>query len=91
MAKAIADVCVKVGTKADGKGRYENVGAQWLKDTNEEKCSKCGHIKGAKFVTIKRTFSPAGVPNPDNKDNIILSIFDKKDNNDQQTVNQEEE
>ena len=79
MAKVIADVCVKVGTKADGKGRYENVGAKWQKED------------GGTFVTIKRTFNPAGVPNPDNRDNIILSIFDKKDNNETQQTNEEQE
>ncbi len=79
MAKVIGDVCVKVGTKADGKARYETVGAKWQKDD------------GGTFVTIKRTFSPAGVPNPDNKDNIILSIFDKKEDNKQAAYSQEEE
>ena len=79
MAKVIADVCVKVGTKSDGKARYETIGAKWQKDD------------GGTFVTIKRTFNPAGVPNPENKDNIILSIFDKKENNEAKTYNQEEE
>lgn len=67
MSKIIADVCVLVGKKADGKGRYETVGAKW-KNNN-----------GGTFVTLKRTFNPAGVANPDNKDSIILTIFDKKD------------
>lgn len=71
MSKIIADICVKVGTytNKEGKevGRYENIGAKWEKED------------GGTFVTIKRTFSPAGVPNPDNKDSIILSIFEKKD------------
>lgn len=70
MSKIISDVCVKVGTyEKDGKtvNKYENVGAKWQKDDNST------------FVTLKRTFNPAGVPNPDNKDSIILAIFDKKD------------
>ncbi len=69
MSKIVADICVKVGSyEKDGKtvGRYENVGAKWEKDD------------GGTFVTLKRTFNPAGVPNPDNKDSIILAIFDKK-------------
>lgn len=78
MAKVVADVCVAVGTKADGKKRYETIGAKWQKDD------------GGTFVTIKRTFNPAGVPNPENKDNIILSIFDKKESN-STASNQEEE
>lgn len=77
MAKVIADVCVAVGTKADGKKRYETIGAKWQKDD------------GGTFVTIKRTFNPAGVPNPDNKDNIILSIFDKKETQQQSTSEEE--
>jgi hypothetical protein len=80
MSKIIADVCVKTGsyTKPDGtvKNRYENIGAKWEKDD------------GSSFITIKRTFSPSGVPNPDNKDSIILSIFDKKET--QGEVNEEE-
>ena len=81
MSKIIADVCVKVGSyekNGETKNRYENVGAKWEKDD------------GGTFVTLKRTFNPAGVPNPDNKDSIILAIFDKKDNNQQQTTSQEE-
>ncbi len=74
MSKIIADVCVKVGsyTNKDGKevGRYENVGAKWQNDDN------------GTFITLKRTFSPSGVPNPDNKDSIILAIFDKKPKDD---------
>lgn len=79
MAKIIADVCVKTGTyekNGETKSRYENVGAKWEKED------------GGTFVTIKRTFSPAGVPNPDNKDSIVLSIFEKKD---KEPVAQEEE
>ena len=71
MSKLIADIVVKVGsyTTADGtsKNRYENIGKVFEKED------------GGKFYTIKRTFSPAGVPNPDNKDSIILTIFDKKE------------
>ena len=80
MSKIIADVCVKVGSyEKDGKtvGRYENVGAKWEKED------------GGTFVTLKRTFNPAGVPNPDNKDSIILAIFDKKEK--QQSTTGEEE
>lgn len=71
MATKVADVTVKVGSYTDKegntKGRYENVGAKW--ENNE----------GGSFITLKRTFSPAGVPNPDGKDSIILSIFPLKD------------
>ena len=80
MSKIVADVCIKVGSynKPDGttKNRYENIGAKWEKED------------GSSFITIKRTFNPAGVPNPDNKDSVILSIFDKKE---QGTTSTEEE
>jgi hypothetical protein len=80
MAKKVGDICVKVGSyqAPDGttKNRYENVG------------NKFENNDGGHFYTIKRTFNPAGVPNADNKDSVILSIFDKKD--EQQASSQEE-
>ena len=59
------DLAVKVGeyTKnGETKGRYENVGHILNNGEN-------------KLLMIKRTFNPAGVPNPDDKDSIILSVF----------------
>lgn len=74
------DICVKVGSYTDGQGnqknRYENVG------------SKMENADGGSFLLLKRTFNPAGVPNPDNKDSVILSLFEVKD---KQKSNQEEE
>lgn len=65
------DLAVKVGeyTNRDGdtKGRYENIGMILAKDD------------GGEFLLIKRTFNPAGVPNPDNKDSILVSKFEAKD------------
>lgn len=66
--KKVADILVKVGTyQKDGKekNRYINVGSKMEGD------------KGA-FLLLNRTFNPAGVPNPDNRDSIILSIFEVK-------------
>lgn len=63
----VQDLAVKTGTRMkDGKevGNYENVGAVLQGDD------------GQKMILLKRTFNPAGVPNPDNKDSIILSRFD---------------
>ena len=65
----VYDLAVKVGTyEKDGetKGRYENIGVIMKKDD------------GGKFILIKRTFNPAGVMNPDNKESIIVSMFDPK-------------
>ena len=71
MSKRVADLVVKMGSyiKADGsnKNKYENIGSKFEND------------KGGSFFTIKRTFNPAGVPNPDGKDSIIISIFDIKE------------
>lgn len=64
------DLAVKTGTYRDGsgsyKGRYENVGMIMEDD------------KGDQFIVLKRTFNPAGVPNPDNKDSCIVSIFEPR-------------
>lgn len=67
------DLCVKAGTyMKDGeeKNRYENVG-QVLEDEN-----------GGKLYLLKRTFNPAGVPNPDDKDMVLLSVFEVRDRDD---------
>ena len=74
----IADLCVKVGQyekNGETKNRYLNVGAV---------------MKGEKgqFIFLNRTFNPAGVPNPDNRDNVIVSIF-KKENKNQAESTQE--
>ncbi len=67
MTKKIKDLAVKVGSYVkDGKekGRYINIGMVMQKDD------------GGEFILLNRTFNPAGVPNPDNKDSIIVSSFD---------------
>lgn len=64
------DLAVRTGTYqgADGKekGRYENVG-HVLHDGEQ------------RLLLLKRTFSPAGVPNPDGRDTVILSMFEVRD------------
>lgn len=71
-AKKIRDLAVKTGsyTDRDGntKGRYKNVGSLMESDD------------GSKFILLDTTFNPAGVPNPDNRDNVLISIFELKDN-----------
>lgn len=62
------DLCVKVG-EYNGKGRYENVGAV-LDNGN------------GPMLLLKRTFNPAGVPNPDGKDSIVISMFVVKEKQD---------
>ena len=69
MATKTHDLAVKVGKyMKDGeeKNRYENVGGVFETD------------EGGSFILLKRTFNPAGVPNPDNKDSVIISRFEVK-------------
>jgi hypothetical protein len=74
MATKIRDIAVKTGTYTDGqgqeKGRWQNVGSLMRNDD------------GGEFIILNRWFNPAGVPNPDNKDSVLLSCF-KMDNQNQ--------
>lgn len=65
MAKKTFDLCVKTG-EYNGKGQWENIGSV-IETSNGE------------MMLLKRTFNPAGVPNPDNKDSIIISRFAVKE------------
>lgn len=62
------DAVVKTGEYTDGqgntKGRYENVGSVMQGDNGQ-------------FLILKRTFNAAGVPNPENKDSVIVSFFEQ--------------
>jgi hypothetical protein len=75
-SKKIKDLAVKTGsyTDRDGntKGRYLNVGSLMKSDD------------GSVFILLNTTFNPAGVPNPDNRDNVLISVFDLKDADQQQ-------
>lgn len=73
MTKKIKDICVKTGSYESGgktRNRYQNVGH--VLQLND----------GGEIFCLNRTFSPAGCPNPDNRDTVILSLFDVKDNAD---------
>lgn len=71
MAQKLYDLTVKTGEYTNGqgetKGRYENVGSVMQGDNGQ-------------FVILKRTFNPAGVPNPDGKDSVLLSCFEPQQN-----------
>lgn len=64
------DLAVKTGTYKDKegkeKGRYKNVGSVFAGDNGL-------------YMVLDRTFNPAGVPNPDNKDAVLISMFEPKD------------
>lgn len=69
MATKKYDLVVKTGEYQDRngetKGRYQNVGAVMMGD------------KGP-FLMLSRTFNPAGVPNPDNRETVLISCFEPK-------------
>ncbi len=68
--KKLYDLTVKTGSYTNSageeKGRYLNVGSIMEKDD------------GGRFILLNRTFNPAGVPNPDNRESLILSMFAPK-------------
>jgi hypothetical protein len=68
------DLAVKVGEYQDResgqtKGKYQNIGAIIQKDD------------GGRFMLLDRFFNPAGIPNPENRPNIIVSLFNVQDRN----------
>lgn len=68
MATKKYDLAVKTGSyQANGetKSRYENIGSVMQGDDGL-------------FLIMKRTFNPAGVPNPDSKDSIVVSCFEPR-------------
>lgn len=71
MAHKLYDLAVKVGEYTDGqgrkKGRWHNVGA--VMETDD----------GGKFIMLDRCFNPAGVPNPEGRSTILLSMFEPRD------------
>ena len=64
--KKVYDLAVKTGSytnkNGETKGRYQNVGSVMEGDNGQ-------------FIILDRTFNPAGVPNPDNKSSVIVSMF----------------
>lgn len=70
-AKKIKDLAVKTGSYTDRNGqtknRYENIGSLFQSDD------------GSQFVTLKRTFNPAGVAVEPGRDSLIVSVFDLRE------------
>jgi len=71
MAQKIRDLAVKTGTYTDGqgqeKGRWMPVGALMKGDDGNE------------FLLLNRTFNPAGVPQTDGRESVIVSAFPVRD------------
>lgn len=61
------DLVIKTGSYTNSQGeqknRYENIGSMMQGDNGP-------------FIIMKRTFNPAGVVNPENKDSLIVSCFE---------------
>ena len=77
--KKMYDLAVKTGEyQKDGetKNRYQNIGSIMENDNGQ-------------FMILDRTFNPAGVPNPDNKSSVLVSMFkaDRDSGNKKPTVN----
>ena len=63
------DIVATVGTfqkNGETKNRFKNVGAMMEKD-------------GKPFLLLDRTFNLAGLPNPQGKDTVLLSLYEPKD------------
>ena len=73
-SKKIKDLAVKTGSyvnaQGETKGRYKNVGSLMKSDD------------GSVFILMDTTFNPAGVPNPDTRDNVLISVFDLREQGD---------
>ena len=71
--KKTHDLVVKTGTyevNGETKNNYLNVGSLMVSEHDGNKSS---------FILMNRTFNPAGVPNPDNKDSLLISIYPVKE------------
>lgn len=70
------DLSVKVGSYRDNQGnekaRYKTIGALMQGDRGP-------------YVVLDRTFNPAGVPVEDGRDQIIVSCFEPKPRDTQQS------
>lgn len=82
MIHKLYDLAVKTGEYQDGqgqtKGRYENVGSVMQGDNGQ-------------FLILKRTFNPAGVPNPECKDSVLISCFEPQSSSQGQHQNQNQQ
>ena len=70
MTRKIGDLAIPAGSYRDKNGndktRWENVGGLFENDS------------GRRFITLRRTFSPAGIALDDkgsNRENVIINLF----------------
>ena len=72
-ARKMHDLAVKTGTytvNGEEKGRWLHIGRVLEMDD------------GGKVILIDRTFNPAGVPNPDGRDSVMVSMFEPRERDD---------
>ena len=71
----VKDIVVSVRKYQDREGntknQWANVGSLMRGDDGNE------------FILLDRHFNPAGIANPDNRNNVLLSMFDAKPREDQ--------
>jgi hypothetical protein len=65
------DLAVKVSTftnkQGEQKNKWANIGAVMQNDNGF-------------FMILDRTFNPAGVPNPEHKESLLVSMFEPNEN-----------
>jgi len=70
------DIVATTGTyqkNGETKNRFKNVGVVMEKD-------------GKPFILLDRTFNPAGLPTQDDRDTVLLSLYEPKDKNTDQAA-----
>ena len=80
MATKLYDCAVVVGTyrtqNGQEKNRWENIGAVWQSTNNNGEKNT--------YITLKASFSPAGIPKKEGSDSIFVSLFKPQSNNNTQ-------
>jgi len=66
MSRKKYDAAVKVGEYKDQEG---NMKARWL-NVGAVIQTEHGHV-----LLLDRTFNPAGLPDPENRGNVLISLF----------------
>ena len=73
MPRKIYDVAIPLGQYTDRQGqertRWQNVGAVLENERGP-------------YLLLDRWFNPAGLPNPENRTSVILSLFDPRSRDD---------
>jgi len=72
MSRVKHDICVVVQKYKDRDG---NEKSKWQKVGVELETENGGRI-----ILLDRWFNPAGIPDPENRGTVMLSMFDPKDN-----------